>query len=155
MLVNSTFHLSYCTNIHPGQNWESTFQSLKNHVPKIKHQVAPEYAFGLGLRLSNKASEELDQGTNMTDFQDWLSENDVYIFTMNGFPYGNFHDERVKENVHAPDWTTDNRVAYTIRLFNQLKTLVPEEHSGGISTSPISYKYWHKTDADKNQYPCW
>lgn len=151
MLVNSTFHLSYCTNIHPGQNWESTFQSLKDHVPKIKHQVAPEYAFGLGLRLSNKASEELDQGTNMTDFQDWLSENDVYIFTMNGFPYGNFHDERVKENVHAPDWTTDNRVAYTIRLFNQLKTLVPEEHSGGISTSPISYKYWHKTDADKKK----
>lgn len=151
MQIDNKFHLTYCTNIHPGQNWQSTFQSLKDYVPKIKHKVSPQHPFGLGLRLSNKASEELGKGTCMLDFQQWLNENEVYVFTMNGFPYGNFHDERVKENVHAPDWTTQDRLAYTIRLFDQLNELLPKGLSGGISTSPISYKFWHKTDADKNK----
>ena len=149
MLIDNTYHLSYCTNIHPGQDWKNTFESLKQHVPKIKAAVSNSASFGLGLRLSNTASEELAMGNHMEQFQDWLLENDVYVFTMNGFPYGNFHDERVKDNVHAPDWTTKDRLIYTLRLFDQLAVLLPEGQSGGISTSPITYKYWHKTDADK------
>ncbi|WP_027075414.1 metabolite traffic protein EboE [Maribacter antarcticus] len=151
MFIDNTYHLSYCTNIHPGQDWENTFESLKQHVPSIKAAVSDSASFGLGLRLSNTASEELEKGQNMALFQYWLEEHDVYIFTMNGFPYGNFHDERVKDNVHAPDWTTENRLRYTIRLFNQLAILLPDGLSGGISTSPISYKYWHTTDVDKNK----
>ncbi|MEP1985696.1 MAG: metabolite traffic protein EboE [Maribacter dokdonensis] len=74
-----------------------------------------------------------------------MNDNDLYVFTMNGFPYGNFHDERVKDLVHAPDWTTDDRLNYTKRLFRQLSELIPAGLNGGISTSPITYKYWHKT----------
>ena len=149
MLIDNTYHLSYCTNIHPGQDWKNTFESLKQHVPTIKAAVSNSASFGLGLRLSNTASEELAMGNHMEQFQNWLKENEVYVFTMNGFPYGNFHDERVKDNVHAPDWTTKDRLIYTLRLFDQLAILLPEGQSGGISTSPITYKYWHKTDADK------
>ncbi|MFD0797112.1 metabolite traffic protein EboE [Maribacter chungangensis] len=151
MLVDQTFHLSYCTNIHPGQDWQNTFKSLKDHVPTIKAAVSDSTSFGLGLRLSNKASEELAMGDHMIEFQKWLKENDVYIFTMNGFPYGNFHDERVKDLVHAPDWTTKDRLTYTTRLFDQLAVLLPEEQTGGVSTSPITYKYWHRTEAEKQR----
>lgn len=149
MFIDNTYHLSYCTNIHPGQNWKNTFESLKQYVPAIKASVSEAASFGLGLRLSNTASEELAKNDNMEQFQQWLQENDVYVFTMNGFPYGNFHDERVKEHVHAPDWTTEDRLTYTLRLFNQLAELLPKGQAGGISTSPISYKYWHSTDLDK------
>lgn len=149
MYINDLFHLSYCTNIHPGSDWESTFSSLKSFVPNIKKEVSPNASFGLGLRLSNKASEELNIGGNFSEFKSWLAQNDVYIFTMNGFPYGNFHDERVKDNVHAPDWTTSKRLVYTKRLFEQLAELLPEGMSGGISTSPISYKYWHDSEEKK------
>ena len=141
--ISSDSHLTYCTNIHPGQNWVTTFDTLKKYVPHIKARVAKHIAFGLGLRLSNRASEELGVGEKLNEFKNWLSENGIYVFTMNGFPYGNFHDERVKDMVHAPDWTTDKRVAYTNRLFDQLSVLLPEGMEGGISTSPISYKYWH------------
>ena len=149
MFIDNTYHLSYCTNIHPGQDWKNTFDSLKQHVPKIKAAVSNLSPFGLGLRLSNTASKELAEGNHMQQFQDWLQENNVYVFTMNGFPYGNFHDERVKDNVHAPDWTTKDRLTYTLRLFDQLAVLLPDGQAGGISTSPITYKYWHKTNADK------
>ncbi len=148
MLLNN-YHVTYCTNIHPGQNWISTFESLKKHVPFIKKNVAKNIAFGLGLRLSNKASEELSQGNKLELFKSWLSENNVYVFTMNGFPYGNFHGEKVKENVHAPDWSTPERVTYTKRLFKQLSELIPKGLEGGISTSPISYKHWYKSNEER------
>jgi len=153
MQLQDKFHLTYCTNIHPGQDWKSTFESIKQHVPGIKSEVSKEQPFGLGLRLSNKASEELEMGNNMSEFKQWLDTNHLYVFTMNGFPYGNFHDERVKDMVHAPDWTTNDRLTYTKRLFRQLSELLPEGMNGGISTSPITYKYWHKTDsAIKNAF---
>lgn len=144
MFIDNNFHLSYCSNIHPGENWENTYQSLKENLPKIKSQFATKADFGVGLRLSNKASEELGLHNNLQDFKTWLRENGLYVFTMNGFPYGNFHGERVKDKVHAPDWTTTERLEYTLRLFEQLQFLLPEGMEGGISTSPISYKYWHE-----------
>tara|TARA_R110000765_G_scaffold23571_4_gene59490 strand:+ start:286 stop:1479 length:1194 start_codon:yes stop_codon:yes gene_type:complete len=145
MQLQEKLHLTYCTNIHPGQDWKSTFESIQKHVPGIKKEVSSNQAFGLGLRLSNKASEELEHGSNMSDFKNWLADNNLYVFTMNGFPYGNFHNERVKDMVHAPDWTTNDRLSYTKRLFRQLSELLPKGLNGGISTSPITYKYWHKS----------
>ncbi|WP_086477271.1 metabolite traffic protein EboE [Arenibacter amylolyticus] len=143
MLIKDKFHLSYCTNIHPGEDWKQTWENLEAALPKIKQQVSPEQPFGVGLRLSNVASLELQQGNRLQEFKDWLDRNNLYVFTMNGFPYGNFHNERVKDRVHAPDWTTDERLTYTQRLFDQLAFLLPQGLEGGISTSPISYKFWH------------
>ncbi len=151
MIVNNLYHLTYCTNIHPGDDWRQTFESLEQYVLEVKSKVSPSAPFGIGLRLSNKASEELGQGDNLMDFKAWLVENQLYVFTMNGFPYGNFHKEPVKDMVHAPDWTTDERVQYTQRLFDQLALLVPEGLSGGISTSPISYRHWHANTTETEE----
>ena len=144
MIVGNQYHLTYCTNIHPGQDWNTTFESLKTHVPEIKSALGRQVPFGLGLRLSNRASEELAEGENLLDFKRWLEQNHVYVFTMNGFPYGNFHGEAIKDRVYLPDWTSTERLKYTLRLFEQLAYLLPEATEGGISTSPISYKPWHK-----------
>lgn len=151
MIVDSSFHLTYCSNIHPGENWKVTFKSLKENLPRIKRNLLPNANFGLGLRLSNLASEELNEGSNLAEFKKWLNENGLYIFTMNGFPYGNFHDTRVKDDVHSPDWTTQERLEYTLRLFEQLGELIPSEVEGGISTSPISYKHWFNTESEKKK----
>lgn len=142
MLIKDTYHITYCTNIHPGEDWDTTFSNLKKYIPKIQKEVSGTASFGIGLRLSNQASEELAQGENMSDFKKWLSDTNCYVFTMNGFPYGNFHKTVVKDQVHTPDWTTKERLVYTKRLFTQLDVLVPKGISGGISTSPISYKHW-------------
>ncbi|MCW5517451.1 metabolite traffic protein EboE [Muriicola sp. Z0-33] len=150
MLIKGKHHVTYCTNIHPGQDWDNTFKHIKKYVPEIKKQVAPNIPFGLGLRLSNKASEQLNEKDHLSQFKKWLDTEDVYVFTMNGFPYGNFHDERVKDKVHAPDWTTPKRLSYTKRLFQQLAILLPAGISGGISTSPITYRHWHTSEEDIN-----
>ncbi len=151
MLFDGKYHITYCTNIHPGNDWEQTFSSLKEYLPPIKKALSNEKPFGVGLRLSNRASEELNEGNRLSNFKTWLQEQDLYVFTMNGFPYGNFHKDRVKENVHKPDWTTPERLAYTLRLFDQLAYLIPEGLEGGISTSPIGYKHWYSDEASKKK----
>lgn len=149
MWVNNSFHISYCTNIHPGRDWHTTFAALRDYLPQIRAAVAGNEKFGVGLRLSNQASEELGTGKQLLEFRKWLDEQGLYVFTMNGFPYGNFHEEPVKAKVHAPDWGERPRLEYTKRLFTQLAELLPSGLSGGISTSPLSYKHWHSSDEAK------
>lgn len=142
-------HLTYCTNIHPGESWEEVFASLKRYALPVKEAVSPDAPFGIGLRLSGQAARDILMGECLAEFKDWLAVNDCYVFTMNGFPYGGFHHTVVKGNVHAPDWLTQERVTYTCNLFSILAELLPEGMEGGISTSPISYKPWHLRAADK------
>ena len=138
-------HLTYCTNIHPGESWPDHFDAIKNNFPSIKEQLSPAKPMGIGLRLSNEASIELIKKENLSDFKKWLASEQAYVFTMNGFPYGGFHRTVVKDQVHTPDWTTKERVDYTIRLFHILSALVPEGMDGGVSTSPMSYRRWFTT----------
>lgn len=149
MLLNDHYHLSYCTNIHPGESWRAVFTSLERYVLPIKQDLSPAAPFGIGLRLSDQTSRELAGSDNLPRFRRWLDEHGCYVFTLNGFPYGGFHSQRVKDDVHRPDWTTRDRVEYTLRLFDQLATLLPEQEEGGISTSPLSYKHWHQDPAGR------
>lgn len=133
-------HLGYCTNIHAAESWEETFEQLKTHIPVIKQSVAPDQRYGIGLRLGARAANELD-GEAMAAFRRWLDAHDCYVFTINGFPYGDFHASRVKEHVYEPDWTTTARLDYTNRLFDILAELLPDDISeGSVSTLPGSFK---------------
>lgn len=144
-------HLSYCTNIHPGETWEDTFQSIKDYVPKVKTNLGIQGPFGIGLRLSNQASETLISDGNLSEFQKWLDTHNCYVFTMNGFPYGEFHHTVVKDKVHQPDWSTAARKEYTLRLFQILEALTPKGQEGSISTSPISYRHWFETSLEREK----
>lgn len=135
-------HLTYCTNIHPGESWAEVFDQLKTNIPELKNRLSPEKPFGIGLRLSAEAAEDLMNGDRLQEFKKWLRKEDTYVFTMNGFPYGSFHGEVVKDNVYKPDWQTNKRVNYTLNLAHILAELLPAGMDGGISTSPLSYKYW-------------
>lgn len=135
-------HLTYCTNIYPGESWADHFDALKESFPSVKERFSGGRRMGIGLRLSNQASLDLLNGDHLSLFKSWLAENDAYVFTMNGFPYGDFHHAVVKDKVHSPDWTTSARVEYTIRLFHILAKLIPPGLEGGISTSPLSYRHW-------------
>ncbi|MBH8554116.1 metabolite traffic protein EboE [Nostocaceae cyanobacterium CENA357] len=142
--INNNFHLTYCTNIHPGEEWGQVFANLKQYIPPLKARLAPGKSFGIGLRLAEVAARELLGGNALSEFQLWLEEEDLYVFTLNGFPYGRFHREVVKDQVYAPDWSQQERLDYTLQLTNILAALLPNETEGSISTLPLSYKPWYK-----------
>lgn len=133
-------HLAYCTNIHPAQDWESTFRAISTHAMRVRDLVSPQEAFAIGLRLSAKAGSELLNGDHLPRFKDWMAEQNAYVFTINGFPYGNFHDTEVKRNVFRPDWTDPARLEYTKELFTIVSELAPFGIEGSVSTLPGSFK---------------
>lgn len=140
MKLPSGLHLAYCTNIHRGESWAETFDALKTHTLAVRDRVSPHAPFGLGLRLSERAARELSDRATLLAFQRWLGQQHCYVFTINGFPYGQFHGTRVKEQVYQPDWTTPQRLAYTNLLFDLLAQLVPPDVEGSVSTLPGSFK---------------
>ncbi len=140
-------HLSYCTNIHPGESWIEVFSQLKVNLPDLKAQICPEQPFGIGLRLSNRSAIELSEASQLASFKQWLSEHQLYVFTINAFPYGVFHSEPVKEAVYLPDWRSQDRLEYTQRVADILSSLLPEGVTGSISTVPCAYK----TEAESEQ----
>lgn len=141
---NGETHLTYCSNIHPGESWRDHFEQLKLYLPELKQRLSPDQPFGVGLRLSAAAAKELLENAGIEELNQWLDAEGLYLFTINGFPYGSFHRSRVKDNVYAPDWGSEQRLSYTLDLVKILAELLPEGIDGGISTSPVSYKYWDR-----------
>jgi hypothetical protein len=147
----SNSHLTYCTNIHPGEHWQDHFEQLKIHLPELKKRLSPDKPFGMGLRLAAEAAKDLLKDQTIQEFNDWMNEEGLYLFAINGFPYGSFHHSVVKDKVYAPDWQQKERLDYTLNLVSILAELLPENIDGGISTSPISYKYWDRNQDEEKE----
>lgn len=139
-------HLSYCTNTHPSGDLKGVKDNLERYTLPVKARLSPDAPFGVGLRLSAAEACELMVPGELDAFRTFLDRRGLYVFTMNGFPYGAFHGEPVKAQVHAPDWRSEERVQYSINLAHILAGLLPDGVSGGISTSPLSYREWVSPD---------
>jgi len=143
-------HLTYCLNIHRGESWAENFDAIREKALAVKNAIAPNQWFGLGLRLSQAAAQTLLGSEALIDeARAFFSEHQLYPFTINGFPYGNFHGTTVKESVYAPDWRTDERREYTLQLADVFTHFLPPEVDGSISTVPCSFKPWITTDEEK------
>jgi hypothetical protein len=140
MKLNAGLHLAYTTNVHRGETWAEAFESLKHYTLPVRDRVCPGQPYAIGLRLSNRAAHELRETSRLLEFQRWLVRNECYVFTMNGFQYGQFLPGQIKDRVYAPDWTSPARLAYTNLLFDLLAQLVPVGIEGSVSTLPCSFK---------------
>ncbi len=143
MKLSKGHHLAYCTNVHRGNNWAETFYSLQTDVMKVRNALCPDDPYAIGLRLGAGAARELSQPGKLRKFKQWLKEQNSYVFTINGFPFGNFHGQRVKEEVYRPDWADPRRLEYTKSLFLILAEILPEGTAGSVSTLPASFKEFY------------
>jgi sugar phosphate isomerase/epimerase len=137
--LGGTAHLSYCTNIHPGESWEETLANLRGPLLEVRRAVAPHIPFGIGLRLSGRAAASLEAPAAFAELLELLESERMYVFTINGFPHGTFHRGHVKELVYRPDWLEESRIAYSDRLARLLAALLPDGVEGSVSTVPGAF----------------
>src|ERR1041384_8122147 len=88
--------LTYCTNVHPGETLLAVRTLLTEHVTAVKALVTPDAPFGVGLRLAATAADALAAPHELERFKAQLLDSGLNCFTLNGFPYGAFHQTRVK-----------------------------------------------------------
>ncbi|MFK7817677.1 MAG: metabolite traffic protein EboE [Planctomycetaceae bacterium] len=128
--------ISYCTNVHAGRTVAEVDSGLDEFTVKVREQSGRPLAAGLWLARS-VVSELLAEDGAVERFRDRLIERDLPCYTLNTFPFGDFHSERVKENVYLPDWSTKARRQYTVDCATVLASLLPEGVEGSMSTLPL------------------
>lgn len=134
-------HLTYSTLVHPGDTWEEMWNSLTTYVPQVKARVAPNQPFGVSLRLSAASAHTLvNNGAARDRLKKFLADNDLYLYTVNAFPYGPFKGRIVKEQVYEPDWRSEERTQYTINVAEILAEVAPEGTAPSIQTAPLGFK---------------
>jgi sugar phosphate isomerase/epimerase len=117
----------------------------------VRALVAPDEPFGIGLRLSAEAATTLGQPEALREFRAFLAEHALYVFSINGFPYGRFHGAPVKARVYQPDWTQTERADYTRALIDVLAAVLPEAVGGSISTVPGGFRSEVQTRAQEER----
>ncbi|MGC1441710.1 MAG: metabolite traffic protein EboE [Burkholderiaceae bacterium] len=148
-LASDLGQLTYCTNIHAGEPLDDVMQSLADFLPGIKSRVCPDAAFGVGLRLGATAADALGDPEALAGLKALLAAGNYYVFTLNGFPYGAFHGQPVKDGAYRPDWADPERLRYTNHLADLLVQIMAPESSGSISTVPGSFKPWAQGNVDR------
>ena len=134
--------LSYCTNVHPGESVDEILSALRRHAVPLRHRFGSDEPFALGLRLGAAAVRELEDDEAAFDrFESFLALEDFISYTVNAFPYGEFHADALKDRVYLPDWTQDERYDYTLATARLLARLLPAGYSfGTISTLPLGFR---------------
>lgn len=138
----SELPLGYCTNVHPGRTVAEVLDGLDRFTAPVARRRKRPTAAGLWLADSVTAEWEAS-GDLRRALADRLAEYGLVCYTLNAFPFGDFHGPRVKENVYLPDWADPGRRIYTERCANLLASLAPTGVDGSISTVPIGFKGFH------------
>ncbi len=134
-------HLSYSTLVHPGDDWAQMWDSLITYVPRVKARVAHNQRFGVSLRLSASSAQTLvNSKPEREKLKKFLGDNNMYLYTVNAFPYGPFKGTIVKEQVYEPDWRSEERTRYTMNVADVLADVVADDISPSIQSAPLGFK---------------
>jgi hypothetical protein len=140
-LGNGLGHLTYSTLVHPADDWEQLYNSLVTYLPKVKERIAGNKAFGVCLRLSASSAATLSASAAERDkLKKFLADNNMYIYTVNAFPYGAFKGTVVKEQVYEPDWRSEERTRYTINVADVLADVGAPGMALSIQSAPLGFK---------------
>lgn len=133
------FRIAYCSNVHAGANLPETRTNLENYACGVRNQFSPNAAMGIGLWLSDRTAESLvGSPSEVESFRGFLNEKGLDAFTLNGFPFGNFHKEVVKKDVYLPTWFEGDRLRYTRNLVELACKFSSSSHLS-ISTLPLAW----------------
>ena len=131
--------LCYCANVHPGESLADVLSSLRRFAGPVRRELGVG-SMGVGLWLGRRALTEV-QSAGVGVLRDVLEAEGLVVFTMNGFPYGNFQGEVVKREVYRPDMTTDARREYLLECAEVLAALMPGDvEEGTVSTLPLGHR---------------
>ncbi|MFM6980193.1 MAG: metabolite traffic protein EboE [Micrococcales bacterium] len=140
-LQNGLGHLSYSTLVHLGDTWPEMNESLRKFVPQVKNRISPHAPFAVSLRISAESAKTLTNNpAERKALVDFLAEEQLYVYTVNAFPYGPFKGEVVMERVYEPDWTSQDRVEYTNSVADILAEIAPKDVNPSIQTAPLAFR---------------
>lgn len=140
--------IGYCSNVHPGKDFSEYLDQLKTHSVEVRKKLGFK-KMGIGLWFSNETASQLKTESDRQNLVQFLDDNGLFAYTINGFPFGNFHDDVVKHKVYSPDWTSVERLEYTKTVCDVFNELLVHNHRnvGSISTLPLGWPSGRSRDS--------
>jgi len=134
--------LCYCSNVHFSDS-ETDLNNVIDHFITGVREQRQLNEMGSGIWINNKISQKLTaHPEKINALRDLLKRKGIKLYTLNGFPYDNFHAEKVKEGVYLPDWSQPERYNYTLNLAQILAICLSEDaEEGTISSLPLGFRH--------------
>ncbi len=134
--------LSYCGNVHPAADLPAHLRALRSHTgPVAEAARARGRAFGVGawwpMALADEIARDADAARTLHAA---LGAIEAPLWTLNAFPFGDFHEAVVKQAVYRPDWAQEERLHYTRVCADVVAMLVEAGAVVPISTLPLGYR---------------
>jgi sugar phosphate isomerase/epimerase len=131
-------HLGYCTNVHPAEDLAGILAQLDTYAAAVRRHLDGEVV-GLGLWLAAPVAAALaDAPAARRRLRRELDAHGLEVVTLNGSPYRSAQQKRA---MYQPDWTTRERLEYTLNLARILADLLPEDAvRGSVSTLPLAWR---------------
>lgn len=138
-MTNASPVLTYCGNVHPAEDLHGWLTVLEGFSAGLWKSRRPR-PFPLGVWWNAATVETLvgDAEARAT-VAEALARHGLTVGTLNVFPFGSFHGERVKEAVYQPDWSREERVHYTRGAAEVAAGLLPRGTLLPISTLPLGH----------------
>lgn len=136
-----TIHLGYCTNVHAAHEVDGIVAQLETYARPVREAVGtPSLSIGTWLSADAAGTLRRDPAA-LAGLRDGLRRAGGEVVTVNAFPYGAFQAPVVKHAVYHPDWTTAERLDYTVDAAWVLARLLPDDVArGSISTLPLAWR---------------
>ena len=119
--------LAYCLNVHPARTLDGVARGIEEITVPLRSRIAPGEPFGVGLYLP--AASLGDESPSIAEapfasrfaavrralsvLEPLCQRHALDAFTVNAFPYGDFHAESLKERVFEPTWLDPRRASWT------------------------------------------
>lgn len=135
----SAAQIGYCSNVHPARDVAGLESSIRQHFQGVRRQRGLAVQDS-GLWISAQAAAELQQPAVRESFLGLLHDSGMRLTSLNGFPYGQFHQGAVKAEVYRPNWAEPQRLEYSLQLAELLAAALPLDcQQGVISSVPLGY----------------
>ncbi len=131
--------VGYCSNVHPVRDLAGLRAAIERHFQGVR-RLRGLSGQDSGLWISARAAVELQEDSAQSAFMQLLDDSGLRLTSLNGFPYGQFHEGAVKAEVYLPDWSMPERLTYSLNLARILARALPAGcDQGAISTVPLGY----------------
>lgn len=132
--------LTYCGNVHAAADLDAWLATLTRFAAPVAAACGESGPFPLGVfwpaaLAARLAAEPAARARVRAE----LESLDLRIATLNVFPHGDFHGERVKERVYRPDWAAEARVRYTLDAARAAAALAEPGTVLPLSTLPLGF----------------
>jgi len=128
-------HLSYGTNVRPARDLEAVVDQLDTYASAIRARLGVD-TLGVSLWLPPTLAAALAvDGRARTRLRAELDARGLEVVTLSGVPYAEGGDEGSATARYLPDWSSPDRLEYTLDLARILVDLLPDDAVRGAVTT--------------------